>query len=905
MEEIIIDLNQSSNARIFVGQHLIHLREFRMVKVMIAKQLEQVETRFNAQTKYQKEHLHEAITILGSRGSGKTTFLLSLLDDLKDNSKLESLDIIDPTLIEEKGHVFLDILSRIKSLVDAKLDESDVSPNSDKYLKKKYWNDSFHKLAHGLPLLDGVGGHMTEPLWQDAEFIMKNGIQAVTSARNLEKNFHNLIELGLDILGKKIFIIAFDDIDTNFIRGWRVLETIRKYFTSSRIVTLISGDLKLYSKAIRKQQWKNFGKALLINEGEHLKKMNHFNELVTVMESQYMQKVMKPEKRIHLNTLSEKVKNQRNQFSLKVKDRDLGQDLDIKIYYKSLLSEFGIFNSFQAETFISFLLSLPVRNQIQFLLSIRKSKEKGNIGGDEYEYNNNVIDAFLSDLLEKEVNIDLMISTPKLLTVIILQLLLSNKLLEEAYQLQPTTTDGTINGCLTALSFVFTRSSIESPSLIFDYMIKIGYTRTLASALEYEDSKGLTGFTTTPTIDGLLKHCGVFQDKVLTDVVGNMTSYMRAVLNSKSKGENKNSWGGAIILPGLAYVAKGQNFTLKDRIDFVFRDANLAQRVLGFIPLSICQYTTKQKSLLTYSIFNVIATIAELLREEITVSVALLDFAQIRTYTMPEFDKGFGQDVESDVTMDFVSGATEDDDSFLTLEKIVSNWATSFKNEKIIISPYLLGKISMRFFYALKNIENNKEFESLGQMVNDRVIALMNAVLIEEIREYAEVNSKLNINNTNASDLVFTNNLRVAIELKSMNYKFGFSTLILSCPLFTHYLDPEIYAIIKEFVDVPSPSAYLSVYSLLVKVRVSNDQKSGFNSHENSMQEFWNLYSELRDLDYPFSWFRDDDSTRSDILDKNKLIRKNLFNLLGPTKSTSSYLREFRRFLTQNNIVSW
>ena len=41
-------------------------------------------------------------------------------------------------------------------------------------------------------------------------------------------------------------------IDVNFNNGWKVLETIRKYLTSPQIITLLSGDIKLFSKSIRK-----------------------------------------------------------------------------------------------------------------------------------------------------------------------------------------------------------------------------------------------------------------------------------------------------------------------------------------------------------------------------------------------------------------------------------------------------------------------------------------------------------------------------------------------------------------------------------------------------------------------------------------------------------------------------
>ncbi|MCD8079453.1 MAG: hypothetical protein LUF04_03295 [Bacteroides sp.] len=57
--------------------------------------------------------------------------------------------------------------------------------------------------------------------------------------------------------------MAFDDVDTDFAKGWPVMETIRKYLTSPQLITILSGDINLYTLLIRKKQWENFGKPLL------------------------------------------------------------------------------------------------------------------------------------------------------------------------------------------------------------------------------------------------------------------------------------------------------------------------------------------------------------------------------------------------------------------------------------------------------------------------------------------------------------------------------------------------------------------------------------------------------------------------------------------------------------------
>ena len=141
---------------------------------------------------------------------------------------------------------------------------------------------------------DLINGGLDPSDWNDTTFVMRDGLRRVAGANNLEKYFHVFIKQSLDLLSteepeerKKYFLIAFDDVDTDFAKGWPVLETLRKYLTSPQLITFLSGDLDLYSFVVRKKQWDNFGKGLLRNEfdkrGLHFKS---YPELVEKLESQ-------------------------------------------------------------------------------------------------------------------------------------------------------------------------------------------------------------------------------------------------------------------------------------------------------------------------------------------------------------------------------------------------------------------------------------------------------------------------------------------------------------------------------------------------------------------------------------------------------------------------------------------
>src|SRR5690554_6011198 len=61
------------------------------------------------------DHVHNTVLINGKRGMGKTSFIFSVIDN-KTNSENEwqndvcVLGVIDPTMIETKEHIFLNVI---------------------------------------------------------------------------------------------------------------------------------------------------------------------------------------------------------------------------------------------------------------------------------------------------------------------------------------------------------------------------------------------------------------------------------------------------------------------------------------------------------------------------------------------------------------------------------------------------------------------------------------------------------------------------------------------------------------------------------------------------------------------------------------------------------------------------
>lgn len=902
---ITIKLSESRNAKVFREDELIHVDEYRRVKKWIDERIEKV----NDINVKEKERLHDTITVLGSRGSGKTSFLYSLLRYYEDRSNVEVIKVIDPTLIEEKGHIFLTIISQIAKSVNDKLSKIDCNPEDPSYHKKKDWEKKLKNLAAGLPSIDGVG-HGYED-WQDPEFIMDKGLRSVHAAKNLEADFHHLLEFALKILEKKIFIIALDDIDIDFRKGWPVLEAVRKYLTSPYIVTLLSGDLKLFSKAIRKQQWKNFGKALMINEGEKLHRISDYDDLVTEMEGQYLQKVLQPQRRIHLLTIQEKINIRgKEKINIYIDDKSNPENR-IDKYCDTIFGKFGIKNQYQAEAYRSFLFSLPIRTQIQFLSGL-KDISAVNLKGI------NVIDAFVSDLYEKRVDTDIAKANCKYLDSVILKLLIDEKVLDEAYQLQPTTTDTSLNSSLMSLSFLFSKSTIGDPYLIFDYMVKIGYLRNLLSNLGYQEQTEKKVISLkSPSIEGLCYHSAIYGDRVLRDILCYITAYLQA---TQDKDRKSNSSLGMIKLPGLEVGRNEKKEEIAWRIDTVFKDVSEQIRNLAFFPLSISR-NRKGEGYPVYSVYVLLATIGELIRkvQEGDVSKGILELSQIRSYPMPIFN-GVSSMEASDIVMPNVERSEKDN----FLENKITGWVKRYP-KGMCISPHLLGKISTRFFYSLGNIEGKEGSIDLGQRMHIRMVILMNSILVEDAKENLNDAGGLNINNPNYSSKIFIDNLKAVSEaINKLNtddnntIDLPFSKWMLSCPLFLAYLNMEDVDQNSKLIDVLKPfiaseknpmddMLKYSVFDQLSKVKYKNPNGNKSTISKSTPEKLKSFYyggetiqrtiDHLKNNKYLISY---NDFMTGDV---NELIvrLKKIF-----ARNVEEYgIEKVKKYITDNDIRPW
>jgi hypothetical protein len=253
-------------------------------------------------TRFIDESGRNVFFVDGTRGAGKTTFINSVVKSLNDDTgeasvSIQCLPTIDPTKLPRHEPILVTVTARLNKIVSEKLKGSWSSNELKK--QKEDWQSHLEQLKRGLHLLtdkEYKPEYFSDALKLDAQLDYSIGGQ------DLSVIFDKLVECACEILGCKAILISFDDIDTQFDTGWDVLESIRRFFNSQKLVVVATGDLRLYSQLIRGKQYENYSKTLLDQEKESAR-LAERGYMVEHLEQQYLLKLFPVQKRIQLKTM--------------------------------------------------------------------------------------------------------------------------------------------------------------------------------------------------------------------------------------------------------------------------------------------------------------------------------------------------------------------------------------------------------------------------------------------------------------------------------------------------------------------------------------------------------------------------------------------------------------------------
>ncbi|MGL5486394.1 MAG: antiviral RADAR system adenosine triphosphatase RdrA [Shewanella sp.] len=197
---------------------------------------------------------HNAISIDGDRGTGKTAVLVNLKRYLELEHKdlltdVHILNPIDPTLLEDGESLFLHII------VAAVLHDEDIKQaQRNKPEQSRNLNKSLEQLAHSLEAVD-----------TQKERHGMDKVRAMYGNKQLADSVHEFFFAAAQLLEKKLLILPIDDVDTSLNLAFENLEIIRRYLTTPYVLPIVSGDRGLYHEVT----WRDFHGRLIKDSTYH------------------------------------------------------------------------------------------------------------------------------------------------------------------------------------------------------------------------------------------------------------------------------------------------------------------------------------------------------------------------------------------------------------------------------------------------------------------------------------------------------------------------------------------------------------------------------------------------------------------------------------------------------------
>jgi len=511
---IIIDLSESQSAVRFEGEgeKLLQQTALKQVKDIIKELAGKVAKLKHAPSADDgaDHHSHDVITINGERGSGKTTFILNILGLVSKESgkdcRIKSLGIIDPTLIEDCEHIFLAVISKIKEAVENHWEDSRIGSKAETVDERHtQWRNSLTKLAGGLRNL-GKNKDMDGDSWSDPQFIMEQGLENSAQGVKLALHFHCFVEESLRFVDADAFIIALDDVDTKVETGWPVLEVLRKYLTTPRLMVILSGDIELYTLLIFNQQCKQIGvkpEKIIEKKEEGINKQRKFPEeyagqrdLVNSLTEQYMMKIMRPDYRIEMQTVVQITKQKGRLVKVRY---GAGEDREIEVLLKEFCKE--IYGSdFQVAYLAEVLMDVPTRTCIKLLnIAAKYLESSGKLDASEkkiahfeaivglgHVFQNSLSRADLSSKLINEIEAELHMNLGYLAVA-----LQRKELLEQGFHLFPLQAKAWQRQLMMVLGAVYSRALTKQPAMLFGYLVNMCLPAYLQGVLKANDSKDI------------------------------------------------------------------------------------------------------------------------------------------------------------------------------------------------------------------------------------------------------------------------------------------------------------------------------------------------------------------------------------------------------------------------------
>lgn len=328
-DPMIIDLKEVRGASALGLENQLFQDELERALEMVHDFVEQVDHRVRedqdklAAYEWEDPRLfHEAILVAGPRGSGKTTFVLSLCKAVEDRSRahrperprgpgqapgqaapdgskfrsfseLTTLPTLDPTLVDGADIFIAAIVANILRRVEPTWRRGD-NPRAARALE-----ESLNLLSEGLlaAKYDAWAEHLKKSA--SAGIFAEQLVSFARGGLQLRRRFNEFVLAAAKLIGVKAFLLPIDDVDMAGAAAFPVLEAVRRYLTGPCILPIITGDIKQFNNMVLENRLGDVPRLQSVPNDRGDEAKVALREARTLA-SQHLLKLIRPERRFEL-----------------------------------------------------------------------------------------------------------------------------------------------------------------------------------------------------------------------------------------------------------------------------------------------------------------------------------------------------------------------------------------------------------------------------------------------------------------------------------------------------------------------------------------------------------------------------------------------------------------------------
>lgn len=807
--DVLIHLDQGDSAKALSAGELVQRRQYELLREQISKHLTDLPPTESIKQDYQ--HGSGWTQFLdGSRGAGKSTFLSSVKAALGADTELKSqmafIALIDPSRIERSEIILLVILQHLSKQVEESLKVLRQMHNEQ---LRDEWRRAFKGVAGGLSLFTKEYHPLND---LDPELFLDWGLERTSDSTSLRKKLHYLFDTACRILGVQALMLGFDDADTDSTHAINLLECIRKYLDTPRVMVLVTGDMELYSLLVRQHfaatvAGKPEAALELQRSSKQGDRSGQYLRMIDHMEEQYLLKLFPIRRRMQLKPLwnIKLLDNCHAKYPTWGEDKILVDNVVQAIVQRGL----RVKASSDVSIYTEFLLKQPLRSVLQVLATcaphlIRSSSEdlmSGSWSSDLTSALSRSLQALaLTSLYKLSVDTDA-IAAKELpaLTQAVFDLSLEDGDLDTAPYLRPMSAELDIKACFAALAAEVPNFCAEQPGTALRYLLRgpgsVSLYNLASPYLSEKDSTPLVG-----RVHQFKSYMGIGRREDSLDWARRATAVIAMPYSVNYKPR--------VVLPGIVGLRRGTKGRTGEQIARAVIQKAVEDKAISCLPvfaLSMVNVVSGTNRRTYGSLFTLIGLIEKLLSanmqgQQEARTVFERAYPSL-TISGPSWSRQ-GDSIVEDQDGEEQQRAKADSSERAKQEALwtnINSWLESARDlfDKTMPSGIFLGKVWTRLFFSLQNsAEELQARAKFGEVMEIFSLCVINAFMVEEAEHHlfdssgaSQTIPKVDRNNPRTSASWFVDKLNSA---KPQRADFPFTAIMATCPLLLGLLDAEL-----------------------------------------------------------------------------------------------------------------